>query len=438
MPHTYTTMLKAYSYRLYPTERQKQHFAQAMGSVRYIYNKGLETKTKHYAETGKTLSYFDLANGMLMEEKQTNEWLQKPNAQSLQMALRNLDNAYTKFFRKEAGFPQFKKRSGHQSVQYPQAIKVHFDQNTVWVPKVGKVRAVFDRKFECKIKTCAVSKTPTSKFFISILVEDGTELPAKTPITAETTVGIDLGIKDFAIFSNKTRIANPKFLRKNLNRLKVLQRRASKKQKGSKNRAKANLKVAKLHEIISNQRKDFLQQLSTKLIRENQTIILETLNVAGMLKNHSLAGSIQDVSWSEFNRMLTYKADWYGRNIIKIGRFEPSSKLCSGCGWKNNDLTLKDRYWDCSECHAHHDRDLNAAANIKKFGLIQVAKLGNPNKKQIQAAIEKDSAKRRGRKTPSSGSERPAELAEMPASTLPVVRSGKQDRRSKKSSARKS
>jgi putative transposase len=425
-------MFKAYHYRIYPNEKQIRHFSQAMGSVRYIYNRGLEEKIRHYEETGKTLSYFDLANGMLINEKKANEWLQEPFSHSLQMSLRNLDNAFTKFFRHEAKFPQFKRKGDNQSIQYPDGIGVDFKSNTIWIPKAGKVKAIFDRTFTGKIKTCTVSKTPTGKFFISILVDDGTDLPAKASIEESTSVGIDLGIKDFAILSDGTKIPNPTFLKQNLDRLKVLQKRASKKQKGSKNRQKANLKVAKLYEQISNQRKDFLQKLSSKLISENQTIILEDLNVSGMLRNHKLAGVISDASWSEFVRMLTYKAEWNGKNIIRIGRFEPSTKLCSCCGFKNDDLTLKDRSWTCPKCGVRHDRDVNAATNIKKFGLIQVAKLGDPNKDQIQAAIEKDSAKRRLRKKPSSGQELPAELAEVSSSTTADVSSGMKNRRSKK------
>ena len=366
-------MLKAYSYRLYPNEAQIQHFTQVMGCVRYLYNKGLEERIKHYEATGKGLTYFTQTGigGLLLREKSEHEWLKAPAHQSLQMGLRNLDNAFTRFFRKQCDFPQFKKKNGHSSVQYVQRVSIDFEHHKVRIPKLGKVNAVIDRQFAGKIKTCTVSKTPTGKFFISILVDDGIELPTKAPIDPATSVGIDLGIKDFAILSTGEKVPNPKYLRKSLDRLKVLQQRASKKQKGSNNRKKAQLKVAKLYERITNQRKDFLQKLSTKIISENQTVILETLNVAGMLKLHSLAGSIQDASWSEFVRQLEYKAEWQGKNIIRIGRFEASSKTCSCCGSINQDLTLADREWTCTSCHTHHDRDVNAATNIKKFGLIR-------------------------------------------------------------------
>jgi putative transposase len=406
MRHLYR-VLRSFRYRIYPNQKQITHLIRAMGSVRYIYNKGLETKIKAYEEAGKSPSYFNLANGLLIQEKKEHDWLKEANAQSLQATLRNLENAFTRFFRKQSKFPVFKKRSGHQSVQYPQSVKVDFNKHKIWIPKCGKVNIVIDRAFQGKIKTCTVSKTPTNKFFISILVDDGVELPPKAPIDPATSVGIDLGIKDFAILSTGEKIPNPKFFRTKLDRLKALQRRASKKQKGSQNRKKANLKVARLHEQITNQRKDFLQKTSSKIISDNQTIILEDLNIAGMLKNHKLAQAISDVSWSEFIRMLTYKAEWNGKNIIHIGRFKASSKTCSTCGALNKELTLKDREWACGSCHTKHDRDLNAATNIKKFGLIR-SKEGHdlttlPNKLTTDSDVSS-----------LSGPERPAEPVETP------------------------
>jgi putative transposase len=425
-------MLKSYSYRLYPNPKQVKHFVQVMGAVRYLYNKGLEERVKTYEQTGKGLTYFTQTgpNGLLACEKAEHEWLWGPAHQSLQQALRNLDNAFTRFFRKQAKFPNFKKKSGHQSVQYTKDISVDFANHKVRIPKLGKVNAVFDREFSGKIKTCTVSKTPTGKFFISILVDDGAEAPIKAPINPATSVGIDLGIKDFAILSDGTKVSNPKYLRKNLDRLKVLQRRASKKQKGSKNRQKANKRVAKLYEQITNQRKDFLNKLSTKIISENQTVILEDLNIEGMLRNHKLAQAISDVSWGKFVRQLTYKAEWAGKNVIYIGRFDASTKTCSDCGAINQNLTLADREWDCP-CGSHHDRDINAAINVKKFGLIRskeghdltvsVASL-NSMKETLKQILDDGS-----NAEVLSGSERPVEPVEMP--------SCKSGRRSRKSSS---
>jgi len=225
------------------------------------------------------------------------------------------------------------------------------------------------RRYEGIEKTATISRTSTGKFYISILVDDEKKCPEKENFDENSTVGVDVGIKDFAILSNGEKIDNPKYLKNSMQRLKVLQKRLSKKQKGSKNREKAKLAVAKLHERISNQRNDFQHKLSFKMISENQAIALETLNVNGMLKNHCLAQHIGDASWSSFVTKLEYKAEWYGKTILRIGQFEPSTKICSVCGHYNNELTLADREWDCPDCKSKHDRDINAAINIKKFAL---------------------------------------------------------------------
>lgn len=365
-------MTKTYKYRIYPNRKQETILIKSIGCVRYIYNKALALKIKTYEETKKHLSYFTLCDELLKQEKTEHEWLYEVYSQNLQMALRNLDNAFTRFFHKLSKFPKFKsKHSNRQSIQYTQGVRPDWEKSKIWLPKCGFVSIVFDRKFEGKIKTCTVSKTPTNKFFISILVDDGKELPTKLSIQENTSVGIDMGIKTFATLSNGEKIENPKYLKNSLQKLKKLQRRLSRKKKGSNNRKKAVLKVALAHEKIANQRKDFLQKVSTKIVSENQTIILEDLNIAGMLKNHNLAQFISDVGWGMFNRMLEYKSEWYGKNIIYIGRFDPSSKMCSNCGNINQELELKNREWECKNCHTHHDRDVNAAINIKKFGLIK-------------------------------------------------------------------
>ena len=246
-------------------------------------------------------------------------------------------------------------------------------KNKIQIPKIGKVNIVLDRTFQGKIKTVTVTKVPSGKFFASVLVDNGIELPEKAKIEEKTSVGIDLGIKTFATLSNGKKIENPRFLSNSFQRLKTIQKRHSRKQKGSKNREKARIKLAKIHEKIANQRKDFLQKTSTEIIRENQTIILEDLNVVGMMKNHCLARAIGEIGWSTFKTYLQYKSEWYGKNLIFIGRFDPSSKMCSKCGTLKKDLSLKDREWKCEKCNSIHDRDLNAAQNIKNFGLIKVS-----------------------------------------------------------------
>ena len=365
-------MLKSYKYRLYPNKDQRIALAKNFGCVRYIYNKGLETKVKHYEKKGKTLSCFDLIGGMLKQEKIQNYWLREAYSQSLQESLRNLDNAFTRFFKKKGGFPNFKKKNNRQSCQYTQGVKVNWHNSTSFIPKIGDMKTIFSRQFDGKIKTCTISKAPTCKYFISIMVDDGKKLPKAKKIKANTTIGVDLGLKDFAILSTGEKVVNPRNLRNSISRLKILQHRASKKKKGSNNRKKTFLKVAKLHERIANKRTDFLHKLTYKLTHDNQvdTICMEDLNVAGMMKNHKLAQAISDVSWSKGIEFLKYKCQWYGKNFIQIGRFEASSKTCSVCGCINNNLTLNDREWTCS-CGIHHDRDINAAINIKKFGLIK-------------------------------------------------------------------
>ena len=270
-----------------------------------------------------------------------------------------------KFF-KGAGFPKFKsKHKGKQSFSIPQNVIV--ENNLLIIPKFKEgINIVLHREIKGIIKSATISVTPTGKYFVSILVDTNIEIPIKTPITESTTIGIDLGIKDFAITSDGEVFENPKYLRKAQSKLKYVQRKYSK-HKGKRTKKK----LAKLHEDVVNKRKDFLHKLSSKLISENQTIALETLAVKNMVKNHNLAQSISDVSWSTFVSMLEYKADWYGKNILRIGRFAPSSKTCS-CGVINKDLKLSDREWTCKSCGTTHDRDILAACNIKSFALKNI------------------------------------------------------------------
>jgi putative transposase len=362
-------MLKAYKFRMYPNKEQEELFLKHIGACRFTHNWALENKIKSYEAEGKSVSRFTL-NKMLPDLKKKHEWLKEINSQSLQGATLNLDNAFTRFFREKKGFPKFKsKKNSVQSFSVPQHYKVDFENNKIKIPKIGWVKTKLHRRYEGIEKTATISKTSTGKFYISILVDDDKECPKKENFGENSTVGVDVGIKDFAILSNSEKINNPKHLKTSMQRLKVLQKRLSKKQKGSKNREKAKLAVARLHERISNQRNDFQHKLSSKIISENQAIALETLNVNGMLKNHCLAQHIGDASWSSFVTKLEYKAKWYGKTILHIGQFEPSTKICSVCGYYNKELTLANREWDCPDCKNKHDRDVNAAINIKRFAL---------------------------------------------------------------------
>lgn len=362
-------MLKAYKYRIYPTKEQEESFFQHFGACRFVYNWALENKIKSYEQNGKSVSRFTL-NKMMTELKEEHTWLKNVNSQSLQGATLSLETVFTKFFREKKGFPKFKsKKNPVQSFSVPQFYEVDFDKNKVKLPKIGWIKTKLHRKFKGIEKTATLSRTPTGKYYISILVDDEQETPVKSLFNEKVTVGIDIGIKDFAILSNGEKIDNPKYLKTSIQRLNVLQRRMSRKQKGSKNRAKARNAVSKLHERISNQRNDFQHKLSSKLIGENQALALETLNVSGMLKNHCLALHIADASWNSFVTKLEYKAEWFGKTILRIGRFEPSTKICNVCGYYNKNLTLADREWQCPDCKINHDRDINAAINIKKFAL---------------------------------------------------------------------
>jgi putative transposase len=354
-------MFLAKKYRLYPTNSQKELIAKHIGGSRFVYNLALETKNAAYLGYKYNFSPFDLIK-QLPELKKECEWLKEINSQSLQQSIQNMDIAFKKFF-KGAGFPKFKKKSNSGSFSVPQS--VFLDNDRLIIPKFkGGIKIVLHREIKGTIKSATLSVTPTGKYFVSILVDTNTETPTKISIKESTTIGIDLGIKDFAITSDGEVFENPKHLRKAQAKLKYVQR------KYSKNKGKRTRKcLALLHEKVVNKRKDFLHKVSTKLIRENQTIALETLAVKNMVKNHCLAQAITDVSWSTFVTMLEYKAEWHGKNILRIGKFSPSSKTCSCCGYINKELILKIREWTCPKCNSVLDRDINAAINIKSFAL---------------------------------------------------------------------
>jgi len=359
-------MIKTYEYRIYPDMKQRELLAKHFGCVRFLYNWGIQKKNESYQRTGKSPSCFDLIK-QLKHMKFEHDWLKEVNSQSLQMSLRNLDNAFQRFFKKQAGYPQFKKKFKKQSCQFPQGSNVDFDNNKLYTMKFREgIKCKFHRQFEGNIKTVTISMTPSGKYFASILVDNGEELPIKCNPERNNSVGVDVGLKHFATLSTGEKIDNPKHLKKFERILKCRQRKLSKKKKGSSNRNKARKKVALIHDKISNQRKDFLHKLSKRLIDENQAVCLEDLNVSGMMKNHCLAKAISDVGWYTFRTFLNYKADWYGKNVLTIGRFELSSKMCNQCGTINNDLKLSDRYWTCN-CGAKHDRDVLASNNILNF-----------------------------------------------------------------------
>jgi len=367
-------MLKAYKYRIYPSEKQKLFLNQWLGCCRFIYNITLDHSITSYKENKTPFNYNALATTFLKQQKQDNPWLKDCPAQPLQQSILHLKNSYKGFFKLNKGFPKFKSKSNKNSIHFPQNTKVDFKRSKLFLPKVKDgILTRFHRFFEGDIRSSTLTKVPSGKYFISILVEDGKEMPIKPSVDPKKSIGIDLGIKSYLTFDNGSKIDNPKIIDQYSKRDKLLSKRLSSKTKGSKNRTKARIKLAKLREKVKNSRVDFLHKLSSKIIRENQSIIVEDLSIKSMMENNysSCNKAIQDASWSEFVRMLSYKSDFYGKNLIKIDRYDPTSKLCSTCHYKNDTLKLKDRKWICMNCCTIHDRDINAAKNIKSFGLAK-------------------------------------------------------------------
>ena len=366
-------MLRAYKYRIYPTDDHKVLLAKTFGCCRFVYNWALNMKITAYKERKETFGNVYLTNLMKSELKAEHEWLSEVNSQSLQSALRNLDAAYRIFFRDAhtVGFPRFKSRKDRQSFQCPQHCSVDFVNGSISIPKAKDIPAVLHRKFKGTVKTVTVSMTPSGKYFASVLVDTAIQELPVTHVQGDTALGIDLGIKSLAVCSDGRAFDNPKNLQRSLDRLKLLQKRLSRKRKGSAKRNKARIHVARLQEHIANCRKDNLHKITHALTHDSQvkTICMEDLNVKGMQRNHHLAQAVGDASFGMFLTLLEYKCRWYGVKLIKIDHFAPSSKTCGKCGHVYKGLRLSERSWTCQECGTHHDRDFNAACNIKEFGL---------------------------------------------------------------------
>ena len=356
---------KTFKYRIYPTKEQQILFAKHFGSKRFVYNYFLNERKSLYLKNKETLNYYDNAKSLTtLKHNEQYEWLNEINSQTLQAALRDLDTAYNKFFRKQARFPRFKSKHNKQSFRVPQFVK--YENGELKIPKFKQsIKVNEDRPLTGKILFATLSKKPSGKYFVSITVE--TE---HTPYTlTDKQVGVDLGIKDLAICSDGTKYSNIKSTNKHKKELTYKQRQLSKKAKGSNSKWKQRVRVARVHERISNIRHNHLHQISSNIVRENQTICMESLAVVNMMKNHCLAKSIADVSWGELLRQIKYKSEWNGRTFIQIDRFFPSSKTCNKCKYIKSDLTLKDRQWVCPLCSVELDRDVNAAENILEQGL---------------------------------------------------------------------
>jgi putative transposase len=357
-------MYKAYKYRIYPTSEQETLLAKSFGCARWFWNYALNLCQETYKNTGKGLTR-GYIQGLLPALKKEYEWLSEPYSQCLQVVALNLSTAYKNFFDKRAMLPKFKSKHGRQSISYPQNVK--FDGDKINLPKIGLVHCQRHRDFEGAIKTVTVSRNPDGKHFVSVLVDDGKANPELVPV--DKAIGIDVGLTHFAITSDGSKFDNPRFFIKHQRNLKRKQQKLSKKKKGSQNRKKARLAVAKVHSKIARCREDFLHKLSRKIVNENQVIAVENLNIKGMVKNHNLAKAISDVGWCMFCTMLKYKAESEGRQYIEIDRWFPSSKTCHVCLNRVDNLSLDVRAWTCKHCGTHHDRDVNAAINIRDEAL---------------------------------------------------------------------
>jgi putative transposase len=372
-------MFKAYKYRIYPNIEQQAALAKSFGCCRWFCNYSLNLCQKTYKTTRKGLSRSKI-QGLLPNLKKEYPWLKEDvYSQCLQVVALNLSTAYKNFFEKRSKLPRFKSKHAKQSLSYPQNVK--FEGDYLKLPKIGLVYGFIHRKFEGNIKTVTVSKNPDGKYYASVLVDDGKENPQ---LSAEgKAIGIDLGLTYFAITSNGFKYDNPRHIKKHEQNLKRKQKKLSRKQKGSNNRNKARQKVAKVHSKISRCREDFLHKLSRKVVNENQVIVLENLAVKNMVKNHNLASAISDCGWGMFGTMLNYKAEREGKIYLEIDRFFPSSKTCNVCQLQVGSLLLDVRTWTCEHCQTTHDRDVNAAINIRDEGL-RILSLGTSDTARVR------------------------------------------------------
>ena len=371
------TMLKATKVRLYPTIEQQAALSFQFGAARWAYNYALDWRSNAWKESGESVTR-RMTLDKLVELKRDDEtaWLKGADSQALQQSLLHLDNAFDRFFKKQARYPKHKSKRGKQSISYPQRVKV-VDGDNLYLPKVGNVKAVLHREIAGKIKTVTVSRSLTGKYYASILCDNGELAPkAISDMDADAVIGADMGLSHLLVTSEGYKEGNPRFLKQAEVNLRRKQRSLSRKVKGSANRSRARALVANVHERVKNARNDFQHKLSKRLIDDNQAVCVETLKVKNMLKNRKLAKHISDASWSGLLRKLGYKAMWAGKHLQQVDQWFASSKKCSVCGTIAEAMPLDVRVWECESCGAKHDRDINAARNIRQQGILKLKAAG--------------------------------------------------------------
>lgn len=362
-------MIRGFKYRFYPTPKQEVLLARTFGSVRYVYNWALALRSQAWYEDQKRINYATTSTELTnLKRKPETTWLNEISSVPTQQCLRHLQTAFVNFWEKRTSYPSFKRKHGPQSAEFTRSA-FQWDGTTLTLSKIGRLKIKWSRKFTAEPSTVTVSRTPAGRYYVTFRVDE----PLLKMPKAKAAIGIDLGLTAFATASNGSKFHAPRPLRREMEQLKRAQKTLSRKKKGSKNRDKARVQAARIHQKISDTRNDFLHKLTTRLVRENQTIVIEDLAVRNMMGNHALAGAISDSGWSEFARQLEYKCAWYGRRLVRIDRFYPSSKRCSCCGCMVEPMPLDVRKWRCGSCQTEHDRDVNAAINILGAGQALIA-----------------------------------------------------------------